>query len=296
MEKRNFRNEKSELDSKTLESGVIKLGKSQNLKVVKNTEHGVYLGTEEDKVLLPKKEVPENTAVGDTLRVFVYRDSQERLIATMVQPAAEVGETAYLKVSQVTNVGAFLDWGLGKELFLPYKEQTKEIEEGEKVLVGIYIDKSKRLSATMKVYDYLTCSSTHEPEDIVSGTVYNYNPKYGAFVAVDNKYHGLIQQKELTQKVYIGMPIEARIKSVRPDGKMDLSLRKKAYLQVDDDAKKIVEFMENNGGKIDYTDKASPERIKTDFNMSKSEFKRAIGRLLKEKRLTIGENNIFLNK
>ena len=276
MEKRNFRNEKSELDSKTLESGVIKLGKSQNLKVVKNTEHGVYLGTEEDKVLLPKKEVPENTAVGDTLRVFVYRDSQERLIATMVQPAAEVGETAYLKVSQVTNVGAFLDWGLGKELFLPYKEQTKEIEEGEKVLVGIYIDKSKRLSATMKVY--------------------NYNPKYGAFVAVDNKYHGLIQQKELTQKVYIGMPIEARIKSVRPDGKMDLSLRKKAYLQVDDDAKKIVEFMENNGGKIDYTDKASPERIKTDFNMSKSEFKRAIGRLLKEKRLTIGENNIFLNK
>ena len=230
------------------------------------------------------------------MRVFVYRDSQERLIATMVQPAAEVGETAYLKVSQVTNVGAFLDWGLGKELFLPYKEQTKEIEEGEKVLVGIYIDKSKRLSATMKVYDYLTCNSTHEPEDIVSGTVYNYNPKYGAFVAVDNKYHGLIQQKELTQKVYIGMPIEARIKSVRPDGKMDLSLRKKAYLQVDDDAKKIVEFMENNGGKIDYTDKASPERIKTDFNMSKSEFKRAIGRLLKEKRLTIGENNIFLNK
>lgn len=179
---------------------------------------------------------------------------------------------------------------------MPYKEQTKEIEEGEKVLVGIYIDKSKRLSATMKVYDYLTCNSTHEPEDIVSGTVYNYNPKYGAFVAVDNKYHGLIQQKELTQKVYIGMPIEARIKSVRPDGKMDLSLRKKAYLQVDDDAKKIVEFMENNGGKIDYTDKASPERIKTDFNMSKSEFKRAIGRLLKEKRLTIGENNIFLNK
>ncbi len=115
-------------------------------------------------------------------------------------------------------------------------------------------------------------------------------------MAVDNKYHGLIQQKELTRKVYIGMPIEARIKSVRPDGKMDLSLRKKAYLQVDDDAKKIVEFMENNGGKIDYTDKASPERIKTDFNMSKSEFKRAIGRLLKEKRLTIGENNIFLNK
>ena len=278
---------------------MIELGKKQELTVIKRVEFGIYLGEQEgaeERVLLPKKQVPEGTEIGSKLTVFVYKDSKDRLIATTHEPKLVLGQLAVLPVLEVGKIGAFLDWGLGKELFLPYKEQTKEIEEGEKVLVGIYIDKSKRLSATMKVYDYLTCNSTHEPEDIVSGTVYNYNPKYGAFVAVDNKYHGLIQQKELAQKVYIGMPIEARIKSVRPDGKMDLSLRKKAYLQVDDDAKKIVEFMENNGGKIDYTDKASPERIKTDFNMSKSEFKRAIGRLLKEKRLTIGENNIFLNK
>ena len=115
-------------------------------------------------------------------------------------------------------------------------------------------------------------------------------------MAVNNKYHGLIQQKELTKKVYIGMPVEARVKSIRPDGKMDLALRKKAYLQIDDDAEKIIEFMEKNGGKINYTDKASPEQIRKDFHMSKSEFKRAIGRLLKEKRLTIGENSIFFNK
>ena len=277
----------------------MNLGEKQELTAVKKVEFGMYLAEnpeDETRVLLPAKQVPEGLCIGDKVEIFLYRDSKDRLIATTHEPKLVLGQLAVLPVLEVGKIGAFLDWGLGKELFLPYKEQTKEIEEGEKVLVGIYIDKSKRLSATMKVYDYLTCNSTHEPEDIVSGTVYNYNPKYGAFVAVDNKYHGLIQQKELTQKVYIGMPIEARIKSVRPDGKMDLSLRKKAYLQVDDDAKKIVEFMENNGGKIDYTDKASPERIKTDFNMSKSEFKRAIGRLLKEKRLTIGENNIFLNK
>lgn len=296
MGKRNFINEKKKIDTAGLESGVIQLGKIQKLEVVKVTEHGVYVGTKEDKVLLPKKEVPEGTAPGDKLQVFICRDSEERLVATMKHPAAQVGETAYLKVSQVTGVGAFLEWGLGKELFLPYKEQTTEIHPGDMVLVGVYIDKSSRISATMKVYDYLTCNSTYEPEDIVTGVVYHYNPKFGAFVAVNNKYHGLIQQKELTVKVYIGMPVEARVKSIRPDGKMDLALRKKAYLQIDDDAEKIIEFMEKNGGKIDYTDKASPEQIRKDFHMSKSEFKRAIGRLLKEKRLTIGENSIFFNK
>lgn len=296
MEKRNLNNEKKRIDSKELESGVISLGKMQQLEVVKITDHGVYVGTDRDRVLLPKNEVPEGTVAGDKLNVFICRDSEERLIATMKQPAAQVGETAYLKVSEVTRVGAFLDWGLGKELFLPYKEQTTEVRQGDMVLVGVYVDKSSRISATMKVYNYLTCNCTYEPDDIVTGIVYNYNPKYGAFVAVNNKYHGLIQQKELTTKVYVGMPVEARVKSIRPDGKIDLSVRKKAYLQIDEDALAIIEFMENNGGKIGYTDKASPEIIQKDFNMSKSEFKRAIGRLLKEKRLTIGENNIFLNK
>ena len=124
----------------------------------------------------------------------------------------------------------------------------------------------------------------------------SYNPQYGAFVAVNNKYHGLIQTKELTSKVYVGMEVEARVKSVRPDGKLDLALRKKSYLQIEDDAQKILEYMKDNGGKIDYTDKEKPEVIRKDFNMSKSEFKRAIGRLLKEKHIIIGENNIFLDK
>lgn len=273
----------------------MELGKKITLKVVKKTDFGVYLGTEEDKVLLPKNEVPEGTDVGTEITVFICRDSQDRLIATIHQPVAQVGETAYVEVKEVTKIGAFLDWGLGKDLFLPYKEQTTELKAGDKVLVGIYVDKSSRLCATMKVYNYLSCNSTYEPEDIVQGVVYNYNPQYGAFVAVNNKYHGLIQTKELTTNVHIGMEVEARVKSVRPDGKLDLALRKKSYLQIEDDAQKILDYMKKNHGQIGYTDKEKPEIIRKDFGMSKSEFKRAIGRLLKEKRIIIKENNIFLD-
>ena len=274
----------------------MELGKIQKLEVVKKVEFGVYLGTKTEQVLLPKKEVPQGTEVGDSVEVFVCRDSEERLIATINKPVAQVGETALMPVKEVTKYGAFLDWGLGKDLFLPYKEQTVKVKAGDLVLAGVYTDKSNRLCATMKVYDYLKCNSTYEEEDVVRGTVYNYNPEYGVFVAVDNKYHGLIQQKELTKKLEIGEQIEARIKGVRPDGKLDLALRKKAYLQIDEDAEKIYRFLVENGGKLGYTDKASPERIRADFQMSKNEFKRAIGRLLKERRVFIGENSIFLTK
>ena len=274
----------------------MEIGKIQKLQVVKKTDFGVYLGTNEEKVLLPKNQVPERTEMGDTIEVFICRDSEDRLIATTEKPVAQVGETAYIRVKEITKFGAFLDWGLGKDLFLPYKEQTTDIKEGDMVLVGIYTDKSDRLCATMKVYNYLLCTSTYEEGDIVKGVVYNFNPQYGAFVAVNNKYHGLIQMKELTSKVYVGMEVEARVKSVRTDGKLDLALRKKAYLQIDDDARKIIEYMEKNNGEIGYTDKARPEIIKKDFGMSKNEFKRAIGRLLKERRVIIKENSINLIK
>lgn len=274
----------------------MEIGKIQKLQVVKKTDFGVYLGTNEEKVLLPKNQVPEGTEIGDTIEVFICRDSEDRIIATTEKPVAQVGETAYIRVKEITKFGAFLDWGLGKDLFLPYKEQTTDIKEGDMVLVGIYTDKSDRLCATMKVYNYLQCTSTYEEDDVVKGVVYNFNPQYGAFVAVNNKYHGLIQMKELTSKVYVGMEVEARVKSVRTDGKLDLALRKKAYLQIDDDARKIIEYMEKNNGEIGYTDKARPEIIKKDFGMSKNEFKRAIGRLLKERRVIIKENSINLIK
>lgn len=271
------------------------LGKKQQLEILRKVDFGVYVGDEEEQVLLPKKQVPEGAKEGDILTVFVYRDSEDRKIATMKEPLAELDEVALLKVKEVSKNGAFLDWGLEKDLFLPYKEQTVKIKAGDEVLVGIYIDKSERLCGTMKIYNYLKCTSDYEADDVVQGIVYNYNPQYGAFVAVDYKYHGLIQQKELLGKVEVGQHVEVRVKSVREDGKLDLSLRKKAYLQIDDDAQKILEYLQNHDGKIGYTDKAAPEIIRRDFGMSKNEFKRAIGRLLKEKHIIIGENNIFLN-
>lgn len=274
----------------------MELGKIQTLKILRKVDFGVYLEEAGEQVLLPKKQIPDGAQPGDEVEVFVYRDSEDRLIATTNKPLVTLGETALLTVKDVSKNGAFLDWGLEKDLFLPYKEQVVKVHPGDNVLVGVYIDKSDRLCATMKVYKYLGCNSVYEAEDIVHGTIYNYNPQYGAFVAVDNKYHGLIQQKELTGSVSIGEQVEARVISVRTDGKLDLALRKKAYLQIDEDAEKIVRIIEEKDGKLDYTDKASPEIIRQDFQMSKNEFKRAIGRLLKERRVSIGENNIFLNK
>ncbi len=274
----------------------MELGKLQTLEIVRKVEFGVYLGTKDEQILLPKKQVPQESSIGDSVEVFVYRDSQDRLIATTNRPKAYLGEIAKLQVKDISKNGAYLDWGLEKDLFLPYKEQTMQLTKGGWVLVGVYIDKSDRLCATMKVSGYLKSNAPYEAEDIVHGTVYNLNKNYGAFVAVDNQYYGLIQNKELTKQLRIGEEIEARVIAVRPDGKLDLAVRKKAYLQIEEDAEKIVRFMEENGGKLDYTDKANPETIRQDFEMSKNEFKRAIGRLLKDKRIFIGENKIILTK
>lgn len=274
----------------------MELGKVQKLEIVKMTDFGARLGSRDENVLLPKKEVPEGVGEGDFLEVFICRDSEERMIATVNRPVAQVGEVARMTVKEVTKYGAFLDWGIGKDLFLPYREQKYKVASGDKIVVRVYVDKSRRLCGSMKIYDYLDCATEYNAQDMITGIVYDYNPRYGAFVAVDNKYHGLVQEKEITKELKIGQKIEARVKKIRSDGKMELSLRNKSYLQIDEDAEKIILFMEHNGGQLGYTEKVSPEKIKIDFQMSKSEFKRAIGRLLKEQRIVIGENNIFLKK
>ena len=280
---------------------MIELGKKQTLLIVKSVEFGVYLAEDmnadtKHQVLLPAKQVPAGTKAGDKLEVFIYKDSQDRLIATTNEPLLMVGQAGLLKVKQVTRIGAFLDWGLEKDLFLPYKEQTTQVRPGERYLIALYIDKSSRLCGTMNVYDYLEDNPPYVKDDQVSGIVYNYNERFGAFVAVDNKYHGMLLKRELHRNVQIGEQIEARVINVRKDGKMDLSLQKKAYLQMEDDAKKIYEIIEAMGGELPYTDKAKPEVIKNDFNMSKNEFKRGIGRLLKERKVSIGVNSIKLTK
>ena len=276
---------------------MIRLAEKQTLEVVKKVEFGVYLAENkeaaaEEKVLLPIKQVPENTAVGDEIEVFIYKDSKDRMIATTKEPLLVKGETAVLKVVQVNRVGAFLYWGLEKDLFLPFKEQTKPVQVGDECLVALYIDKSGRLCATMKVYPYLRMDSPYGKDDKVSGVVYEISDNFGAFVAVDNCFSALIAKKEMTTKLAVGDVVQARVASIKKEGKLDLSLREKAYIQMNIDAEKVMKKLEEGNGVLPFTDKASPELIKAEMDMSKNEFKRAVGNLLKAGKIEIGETQI----
>lgn len=276
---------------------MIRLAEKQTLTVVKKVEFGVYLAESkeaevEEKVLLPIKQVPENTAVGDEIEVFIYKDSKDRLIATVKEPLLVKGQTAVLKVVQVNRVGAFLYWGLEKDLFLPFKEQTRPVQVGDECIVALYIDKSGRLCATMKVYPYLRTDSPYGKDDKVSGVVYEISDNFGAFVAVDNCFSALIAKKEMTTKLSVGDVVTARVASVKKEGKLDLSLREKAYIQMNIDAEKVMKKLEEGNGVLPFTDKASPELIKAEMDMSKNEFKRAVGNLLKAGKIEIGESEI----
>ena len=276
---------------------MFQLGRKQELVVVKTVDFGVYLGEDQnagmdERVLLPKKQVPENCNIGDKIEVFLYKDSRDRLIATVNIPKLMVGEVGFLKVSQVTKIGAFLDWGLEKDILLPYKEQTRKVREGEEVLAALYIDKSSRLAATMNVYEYLRKDSGYKKDDIVTGMIYQTSDNFGVFVAVDNIYSALIPKKEVVGELRIGDTVQARVTGVKPDGKLDLSVREKAYLQIEKDAVKILQIIDSFDGVLPFTDRANPEVIKRETQMSKNEFKRAIGNLLKNGKIEIKENCI----
>ena len=175
---------------------MIELGKKQCLNVVKKVDFGVYLGTKEERILLPRKMVPEDIEISDALEVFVYRDSSDRLIATTKEPFIQLGQLAKLKVSQIGKIGAFLDWGLEKDLFLPFKEQTEKVLQEKSYPVALYVDKSKRLCATMKISEFLLDHSPYQVNDQVEGIIYKIHKEIGAFVVVDKKYHALIPEKE----------------------------------------------------------------------------------------------------
>lgn len=280
----------------------MRLGEVQTLVIVKKVDFGVYVAPEEvmhdrealqdEKVLLPNKYVPEFAKVGDTIEVFLYKDSKDRMIATTKQPKLVMGQVARLRVAQTNKFGAFLDWGLEKDLFLPFKQQKKRVQEGDEVLVSLYIDKSSRLCATMNVYHDLRTDSPYQKDDRVTGTVYEISPNFGAFVAVDDCYSGLIAKKELFGEVAVGEQVTARVIQVKEDGKLDLSIREKAYLQISADAEKISDLIDRFGGALPFNDKANPEVIRRETGMSKNEFKRAVGNLLKSGRIEITERGI----
>lgn len=274
---------------------MLQLGKRQELAVVKRMKFGVYLAERKDaeeRVLLPVKEVPDETEIGDRIEVFLYLDSKDRMIATRREPYAELGGIAVMEVKEVSNIGAFLDWGLEKDLLLPFKEQSRRVAQGEKVLAAVYLDKSSRFCATMNVYEYLETDSPYRKDDRVTGTIYETEGNFGVFVAVDNRYSGLIPKREAAGNYRIGDTIQVRVTAVKPDGKLDLSPNERVEVQMDKDAELVMKVIEEYEGVLPFGEKVSPEIIKREFGISKAAFKRAVGRLYKQGRIQIMENRI----
>ena len=277
---------------------MIQLGELQSLIISRTTINGVYLSEDNSAnggVLLPKNQVTSDMSIGDTIDVFIYRDSEDRLIATTAKPFLTIGKVKMLRVTDVTSIGAFLDWGLSKDLLLPFKEQKEPVKVGDHVLVTLYIDKSDRLCATTKIYDYLSTESHYSKGDEVDGTVFDINPKLGAFVAVDNTYLALIPASEGISNLHYMDNIHARIVAIRDDGKINLSLRKQIVDQMSNDSVLIMDKLSDSNGFLPFNDKSSPEDIKRTFGMTKNSFKRAIGRLYKEKKIDIKNDGIYLN-
>ena len=282
---------------------MIKIGKRQKMIVDRFTSVGAYL-TEVEKegeeledisILLPNNELEErDLKEGDEVEVLIYMDSEDRPVATFRKTEALVGTLAKLEVTDVNpKLGAFMDWGLKKELLLPRGQQEIPVEVGKKYLVGIYEDSKGRLSATMKIYKFLLPSTSIKKNDIVSGTVYRIEPNIGVFVAVEDRYFGLIPKIEYFKDYKVGDEIEARVIRVREDGKIDLTPRERAYIQIDEDAELILGKMRLLGDSFGFTDKSSPEEIIDYFNMSKKAFKRAMGNLLKNGKVEKNEKGYY---
>ena len=276
---------------------MMKLGEMQELEVAKIVNIGAYLQSEdkektEDRVLLPIKQVPAGTKVGDKINVFVYRDSDDKIIATVKKPKITLGEIATLKVVEMSRIGAFLNWGLEKDLFLPFKEQIGDIRLNGEYMVGLYIDKSDRLCATMNLFKVLRTDSPYKVNDIVKGTVFSLKRGLGAMVAVDNKYLGLIHEGEIIKPLHPGQSVEVRVSNIKEDGKLDLSLKDAPRLQIDKDGEKILKVLIRNKGSLPLNDDSSPEEVNKILGMSKSSFKKASGRLMKRRLIIMTKNGI----
>ncbi len=282
---------------------MIQAGEKRTLLISRIVSQGAYLkeegpenGPEGTEVLLPGKQIPPGAKKGDRVEVFIYRDSKGRLISTTAEPLISLHGIARLKVKEVTDIGAFLDMGLERDLLLPFAEQTYSVKEDSYVLVAMYRDKSGRLAATMKVYDYLSKDSPYGKDEEVDGLVYEVSRNFGAFVAVDFKYSALIPAREFDGSIRAGDHIRARVSGVKEDGKLDLSVRKKAYLQLEEDGEEILRILEEKGGEVHFNDKADPELIRDTFHISKAAFKRAAGHLMKEGKIMITEDSIRIEQ
>lgn len=276
----------------------IRLGEYNTLEVVKAVDFGVFLdGGNEGEILLPAAYVPDGVKPGDKLEVFLYLDSEERLIATTQKPFAIVGDFACLEVAWVNQFGAFMKWGLMKDLFVPFREQKQRMEVGKRYVVYVMVDKeSYRIMATAKVDRYLSKDrAPYNGGDEVDIMVWE-KTDLGYKVIVDNKYAGLVYSSEIFTDIEPGMKMKAYIKQVREDGKIDLALQKSGFTHAVEVSDVIMHRLEEAGGKLPFNDKTSAEDIYATFGVSKKVFKKAIGTLYKSRRIVITDDGIMLTK
>lgn len=274
----------------------IELGRFNTLEVVKEVDFGIYLdGEESGEILLPSRYVPENVQIGEWLSVFLYLDGEERLIATTLTPLAQVGDFAFLEVSWINEYGAFLNWGLMKDLFVPFREQKMKMQIGKKYIVHVHLDdESYRIVGSAKVDRYL---SKEVPEysagDEVAVLIWQ-KTDLGFKAIVDNKFSGLLYDNEIFQTIHSGDKLTAFVKQVRPDGKIDLILQKTGYEKIDDFSKTLLQYIQEQGGATTLNDKSDADEIYQTFGVSKKTFKKAVGDLYKKRLIVVTPNGLKL--
>lgn len=275
---------------------MIQIGKYNTLTVVKLVDFGVYLdGEERGEILLPNEYVPANCSPDDDVKVFIYFDSEDRIIATTEIPNIQVGEFAYMKVVATSSVGAFLDWGLRKDLLVPFREQREPMINGLSYLVYAYVDReTERIVGTSKIEKYLDQVPPLYKADQEVDLLIARKSELGYNVIINNTHWGLIYQNEIFQTLKIGQKMKGYIKGVREDEKIDVTLQKPGYEKIDGLSGLILEKIRDNGGVLDISDKSAPEEIYSLFGCSKKNYKKAIGSLFKQQLITIGENEIRL--
>jgi uncharacterized protein len=275
---------------------MIEIGKYNTLRVLREVSFGFYLdGGNEGEILLPGRYAPADCKPGDEVEVFIYFDSEDRIIATTEKPFALVGEFAFLKVVSVNQVGAFLDWGLPKDLMVPFREQGTTMKEGQSYIVFIYIDtESNRIAASSKLSQFLETGPLPFADGDTVELLIIRHTELGYKAIINNSFEGILYRNEVFQQLKIGQRIGGFIKKVRVDGKIDLSLQADGYRKVDESAEKIFEILTKKGGFLPVNDKSPAEEIYTLFEMSKKTYKKAIGALYKAKRVIIAENGIYL--
>ena len=276
---------------------MIEIGKTNSLKIVKEVDFGIYLdGGDLGEILLPLRYLPETYEIDDMLDVFIYLDSEDRIIATTEEPYAEAGSFAFLKVVDLNQIGAFLDWGLTKDLFVPFREQKEKMIKGKSYVVFIYIDSSNRIAASSNLDRFVDVdASCFEDNQEVNLLIYDQTDM-GYKAIINNSHLGVLYTNEIFQKIDIGQKTKGFIKKIRDDGKIDLCLERPGPAKVNDLSREIFNLLKEQGGVLSVTDKSTPEEIYDLFGVSKKTFKKAVGSLYKKRMIAIEKDGIKLTE